>query len=306
MRTFRAVYNHARKTCRVLPPENPAAAVDWNPEQQRDTAMGVTDLAAWFEQLAAIPNPIRREFHLMTLLSGSRPQVLKNVRLADLDLRNRVMHMARPKGGEIKAFDVPLSRAMMESIFRLRRIGSIIYPENGRIWLFPSDAPSGHLSEHKEHRAVLSHLGNDLRQTYRTLGQAAEISDVDMHLLMNHALPGVNSGYITRSKLMRDHLRPQQEKLSVFFIGSAVGRGRKPGADVSRWLNSTTRALLEDLMSETPDTARLKAGPRALIRKLEVQAARLAAHHLPSAMLDAPSRRSAAGRKALLERATRG
>ncbi|MDZ4374176.1 MAG: integrase arm-type DNA-binding domain-containing protein, partial [Phenylobacterium sp.] len=111
MRTFRAVYNHARKTCRALPPENPAAAVDWNPEKRKDTAMGVIDLPGWFEQLARITNPIRREFHLMTLLSGSRPEVLKNVRVTDLDLKHRIMHLSKPKGGEMKAFDVPLSRA---------------------------------------------------------------------------------------------------------------------------------------------------------------------------------------------------
>lgn len=294
MRTFRAVYNHARKTCRVLPAENPVAAVDWNPETRKDTAMGVTDLPNWFDQLAKIPNPVRREFHLLTLLSGSRPEALKAVRVSDLDLKNRILHMAKPKGGEIKAFDIPLSRAMMESIFRLRRIGPIIYPQNGRDWLFPSDAPCGHLREHKEDRSLLGYWGNDLRQTYRTLAQAAEISDVDIHLLMNHSLPGVNAGYITRSKLMRDHLRAQQEKLSVFFLGAVVGRGRKPSPDLSRWLNSTSRALLDDLMGENPDTARLKAGPRAALRKLEVQAARLAAHQLPSVLLDAPSRRSRA------------
>lgn len=296
MRTFRAVYNHARKTCRALPPENPAAAVDWNPEKRKDTAMGVTDLPGWFEQLARITNPIRREFHLMTLLSGSRPEVLKNVRVTDLDLKHRIMHLSKPKGGEIKAFDVPLSRAMMESIFRLRRIGPIIYPESGRVWLFPSDASCGHMTEHKEDRSVLSHWGNDLRQTYRTLAQAAEISEVDMHLLMNHALPGVNSGYITRSKLMRDHLRAQQDRLSVFFLGTAIGRGRKPSDDLSRWLNSTSRTVLEDLMAEDPDAVRLKAGPRAAIRKLEVQAARLATHALPSVLIDPPSRRSRARR----------
>lgn len=291
MRSFRAVYNHARKTCRALPAENPAHAVDWNPEHRRDTAMGVTDLPAWFEQLVAIPNPVRREFQLLTILSGSRPEALKSVQVTDLDLRERVMHIRNPKGGAAKAFDIPLSRAMMESIFRLRRIGPVIYPASGRVWLFPSDSPSGHLEEHKEKRALLRHWGNDLRQTYRTLGQAAEISDVDMHLLMNHALPGVNPGYITRSKLMRDHLRAQQEKLSRFILGAVAGRGRKPSPDLSRWLNSTSRALLEDLMADDPDVARLKAGPRAALRKLEVQAARLAVHQLPGLLLDAPSRR---------------
>lgn len=292
MRTFRAVYNHARKTCRALPPENPALAVDWNPEKRKDTAMGVVDLPAWFEQLARIPNPIRREYHFLMLLSGCRPEALKNVRVADLNLRERLMHIRSPKGGTEKAFDIPLSRAMLECIFRLRRIGPVIYPQSGRDWLFPSDSPSGHMEEHKEKRTTLSHWGNDLRQTYRTLGQAAEISEVDMHLLMNHALLGVNSGYITRSKLMRDHLRSAQEKLSTFVLGGIVGRGRTAPADLTRWLNSTSRTLLEDLMSLDPDAARLKAGPRAAIRRLEVQAARLAVHQLPGVLIDPPSRRS--------------
>ena len=291
MRSFRAVYTHPRKTCRALPAENPAQAVDWNPEERKDTAMGVADLPAWFEQLAVIPNPIRREFQLLMLLSGSRPEALKHVRVEDLNLRERIMHIRSPKGGSAKAFDIPLSRAMLESIFRLRRIGPVIYPVAGRAWLFPSDSPSGHMKEHKEKRTVLSHWGNDLRQTYRTLGQAAEISNVDMHLLMNHALPGVNPGYITRSKLMRDHLRSAQETLSVFLLSGVVGRGRRPSAELSRWLNSTSRTLLEDLMAVDPDAARLQAGPRAALRRLEVQAARLAAHALPGVLIDAPSRR---------------
>jgi hypothetical protein len=83
--------------------------------------------------------------------------------------------------------------------------------------LFPSSSASGHLTEQREDRTELSKWGNDLRQTYRTLGQDAGLSEFDMHLLMNHSLAGVNAGYITRSKLT-DHLREQQEKLSRFIM----------------------------------------------------------------------------------------
>ena len=68
--------------------------------------------------------------------------------------------------------------------------------------------------EHKEERNVLSKWGNDLRQSYRTLAQAAGVSELDIHLLMNHSLPGVNAGYITRDRLLRDHLRQQQQRIS--------------------------------------------------------------------------------------------
>lgn len=67
-------------------------------------------------------------------------------------------------------------------------------------WLFPADSDNGHLIEHKEGRDVLSKWGNDLRQSYRTLAQAAGVSELNLHLLMNHSLPGVNAGYITRDK----------------------------------------------------------------------------------------------------------
>jgi hypothetical protein len=292
MRSLRAIYNHARKTCRQLPAENPTFAVDWNPEQRRDTALGVKDLPDWFEQLAAIPNPIRREFHLLTLLSGCRPEALKNVALTDLDLASRFIHIRKPKGGEEKAFEIPLSRAMLESILRLRRLGRAIYPEAAKTWLFPSDAPSGHVEEHKEDRAkVLSHWGNDLRQSFRTLGQVAGVSDLDCHLLMNHSIQGVNPGYITRSKLIADHLRQQQEKISQLILGSVVGRGRRPSALLSRWLNSTSRALLSDLLTSDPDAVRAKLGARSALRKMEVQAARCDTQRLDPGMLDAPSRR---------------
>jgi hypothetical protein len=292
MRSLRAIYNHARKTCRQLPAENPTFAVDWNPEQRRDTAMGVKDLPGWFEQLAGIQNPIRREFQLLTLLSGSRPEALKSVSLTDVDLAGRRIRIRKPKGGEDKAFDIPLSRAMLESILRLRRLGPAIYPDTANIWLFPSDAPSGHLEEHKEDRAkVLSHWGNDLRQSFRTFGQIAGVSELDCQLLMNHSIQGVNPGYITRSKLIGDHLREQQEKISRLITGSVVGCGRRPSVLLSRWLNSTSRVLLKDLLDADPDAVRSRVGARSALRKLEIQSARCDAQQLDPGMLDAPSRR---------------
>lgn len=70
---LRAIYNHARKTARSLPAENPVIAVDWNAEKRRDTALGLTELGPWVGDLRALENPIRREFHFFLLLSGSRP-----------------------------------------------------------------------------------------------------------------------------------------------------------------------------------------------------------------------------------------
>ena len=52
------------------------------------------------------------------------------------------LHLPRPKGGEKKAFDIPLSRPMMRSIVRLIRAARIIYPDQTEFWLFPADSAS--------------------------------------------------------------------------------------------------------------------------------------------------------------------
>ena len=41
---------------------------------------------------------------------------------------------------------------------------------------------------------------------------------------VNHSLPGVNAGYITRDKLLRDHLRKQQERISAIVTERARDR----------------------------------------------------------------------------------
>lgn len=236
MRTLRAIYNHAwNKNKKALPRDNPVDAVDWNPEERRNTAMGLKDLPGWFSEMAALDNPIRREFHLLTLLSGSRPTALKTARVEHLDLRRRVLHIPTPKGGGKRAFDIPLSRQMILSLVRAMRFGRFLHPFEAQTWLFPADSANGHMAESKEDREDLSKWGNDLRQTFRTLAAVAKISPVDAKLLMNHAIPGVNEGYITREKIVEDHLRAQQQAISDTILGAVRADSAKPGA-LRAWL----------------------------------------------------------------------
>ncbi|MGX9117067.1 tyrosine-type recombinase/integrase [Mesorhizobium sp. BHbsci] len=249
MRTLRAVYNHARKVARTLPADNPVSAIDWNAEHRRNSALGLSDLEDWFTQLAALKNPVRRELHLFMLLSGHRPEAIRKARVEHVDFRARVLHIPRPKGGEVKAFDIPLSNAMIRCLVRVMRIGRALYGEQSREWLFPADSESGHIIEHKEKRSDLSKWGNDLRQTFRTIAQAAGIAELDVHLLMNHSIPGVNAGYITRNKLLSDHLRQQQEAISRRMLEAGRSRGNETKTVGCCWPALPGRRLLSDLMS---------------------------------------------------------
>ncbi|MCI1755710.1 MAG: integrase arm-type DNA-binding domain-containing protein [Sphingobium sp.] len=235
MRTLRAIYNYIRKKHRALPVYNPVDGVDWNKEERRNTGMGLADIVGWLEQLAAFENPIRREFHLLTLLSGCRPAALKEAKPEHIDFRRRVLHIATPKGGAKRAFDIPLSREMMGCLVRALRYSRVLYPRLSREWVFPAESSSGHMSEQREERSELSKWGNDLRQSYRTLATAAGLSEIDAKLLMNHAIPGVNSGYITRHKLLENHLRAQQQAISSVIFATVTPQISKSEV-LSGWL----------------------------------------------------------------------
>jgi len=120
--------------------------------------------------------------------------------------------------------------------------------------------------EQKENRNALSKWGNDLRQSYRTLATTAGVSEMDARLLMNHAIPGVNAGYITRHKLLEDHLRGRQQAISS-VVFAALGDALSKNELVRRWLGpgAARRALLEattDLSSQRGVTASVQANGR--------------------------------------------
>jgi integrase len=256
MRTLRAIYNHARKANKSLPADNPVNAIDWNGEKRRDTGMGTSDLKGWFAELAALDNPIRREFHLFTLLSGCRPTALQELQPSHVNFGRRMVHIPKPKGGAKRAFDIPLSREMVLCLVRAMRFSRQMYPSQAAEWIFPADSASGHLVEQKEDRATLSKWGNDLRQSFRTIATAAGVSEFDAKLLMNHAIPGVNAGYITRHKLLEDHLRSQQQAISSAVFAALAGMlVEKP--TVRDWLvpGATRRVLRETKLSQVNESA---------------------------------------------------
>jgi hypothetical protein len=106
--------------------------------------MGVEDLPGWFAELAALNKPLRRQFHLLALLTGSRPTALKTIRL---ELKRRVLRIPKPKGGAEKAFDISMSRAIMRCIISAIRIGRQTHPVQSEYWLFPADSATRHLYE---------------------------------------------------------------------------------------------------------------------------------------------------------------
>ncbi|VTZ25780.1 hypothetical protein MPC1_260001 [Methylocella tundrae] len=94
------------------------------------------------------------------------------------------------------------------------------------------------------------------------------MSELDVHLLMNHSLPGVNAGYITRDKLLRDHLRTQQERISAIVFEKA---GKTLDDSLLLWLTTTKldagvepiRVLNQAAQLAQPQVRTIQSGARA-------------------------------------------
>jgi integrase len=220
MRFARAVWNYAKDELETpgLPERNPFRSGKlFHKEKARNTGMGAAELPCWWAQLQALPNPIRRELHLFMLLSGLRRNDVLTARPEYLNAQRPSLRLPSPKGGEDRAFELPLSQPMLECLLRVKALGQTFLPEESKQWLFP--APGGHIGEVKEEgRLKLSHTGHALRHSFRTLAAAAGIDRLRLKILMNHAVDDdVTDSYANVPALFAS-LREAQETISKFIV----------------------------------------------------------------------------------------
>ena len=242
MRVLRAVYNNARRTWPGLP-DNPVIAIEFNAEEPRKNGMLPEQVAGWFDELMRIENPVRREMHWFTLLSGLRTGDIKRMAWGHVDETERLLHVPEPKGGEKRAFDLPLSAAMIDCLRRVNRLtgdGLVFAPRRGRYHGVGDVRERGKFGEKKETK--LSKTGHALRHSFATLADAAGVQMEVIKRLLNHKLTGVTAGYIndaagagarflhdameTISQSILAQLRPdQRERLDRLTAAELAGGG---------------------------------------------------------------------------------
>jgi integrase len=153
------------------------------------------------------------------LLSGLRRTDVLTARWANVDRARPSLRLPSPKGGEDRAFELPLSTPMLECLARLKEAGATYYPHDSKQWIFPADG--GHVAEVKEEgRQKLSHTGHALRHSFRTLAAAAGIDRLRLKILMNHAIDDdVTDAYASVPALF-ESLRQAQQQISAFIVGN--------------------------------------------------------------------------------------
>lgn len=146
LRWFRAVYNvYAAEFERSNPPPNPVRVLGrkWAPEARQHRAIALVDLSAWEARRLALPSKLRREMHLLGLLSGLRPSNLVAIERAWVDLPGRKVSFPAEAMKSRKAFSMPLSAPMVTCLERSLAASEALF--EGSRFVFPTRNNDGHV-----------------------------------------------------------------------------------------------------------------------------------------------------------------
>jgi integrase len=174
---IRSMFNFARKK-RHFSGENPAASVDFFPEEKRERFLSPDELRRVNEALLQEPNEYWRAYFPLTLLLGPRKNDLLGARWADIDFEQRTWRLPTTKAGRSHLLPLPES-----AVDILRSL-----PSRGQEFIFPGIGRTGHLAEPKKawvrirNRAGVPDVRiHDLR---RTLGSWLAASGTLCHSLV--------------------------------------------------------------------------------------------------------------------------
>jgi hypothetical protein len=128
----------------TLPGRHPCVNIDLQSQCPLGelSVMAAEDLPRWWAAVSSLQNPIRRECHLFSLLSGLRRNPLLEMRWQDFN--EDTFHIPKPRGGSRLAYDLILSEPMQDCLRRAKVQGGQLFPRNAATWVWPGLV--GHIS----------------------------------------------------------------------------------------------------------------------------------------------------------------
>jgi len=196
MRVLKLLLNDVART-HDLPPNPVSRAVRMNKEHPRDWAVPPAEMPLLWERLDAMQDRVRRACWMTLLLTGLRSTDARTMKWEHLD-QDGVLTVPSPKGGEAKAFKLPLADILLEELEQIRILTRPLESE----FIFPSpNSKSGHLQELRRLDSW-PYPPHAFRHTYRTMALEAGVDLQMAMVLLNHRPAGVTWHYVTRGNLL--------------------------------------------------------------------------------------------------------
>lgn len=229
MRTLSILWNFAAERTPDLPP-SPVKRLrrQWYPEPRRTRLVRSEELKKFYEGVQGLRNQIAKDYLTLLLFTGLRKTEAATLRWDDVDFAEKIIHMPAVRTKAKREFNLPMCDVVRDTLIARRALGNTGF-------VFPGAGESGHLSD-TGLAAVATATGitisaHDLRRTYASIAESAEISHVALKLLLNHATGAdVTSGYVV---MTTERLREAAQKVAD-KIKSLCGITGLAGANVAR------------------------------------------------------------------------
>jgi integrase len=216
MRTLKTIINDAART-HDLPPNPVSRGVRLHRLDPRDWAVSPEEMPKLWAMLDDLDDRVRRGCWLLMLLTGLRSHDARSVRWEHIDA-DGVLTVPNPKGGERKAFKLPLPRPFLQELEAIRELTK---PLESAYVFASAGSVSGHV-EGMKRRQEFPYPPHAMRHTFRTFALEAGVDLAMTMVLMNHRPAGVTWGYVTRANL----LGPMREAIEKVASKIASYRGR--------------------------------------------------------------------------------
>jgi integrase len=217
MRALRALWNFTAERVPDLP-ANPVRRLkrQWFPVPRRERPVRADELPAFYGAVQALLNPVARDYLLLLLFTGLRRREAASLRWDDVDFALRVIRLpaARTKAG--RRLDLPMVDVVRDMLVARRALGK-------ETFVFPANSRAGHIVEPKFPLDLVAKATgvrvsvHDLRRTFITAAESADISPIALKALVNHSLGGdVTSGYIQMTaERLRDPAQRVADKMKA-------------------------------------------------------------------------------------------
>jgi integrase len=212
MRAFRVLWNYAADRDATLP-ASPTRRLkrQWYTVPARERHVRAAELPKFYAAVCDLPNPVARDYLLLLLFTGMRRREAAGLRWDDVDIPHRVIRLPAAKTKSRRKLALPMSDIVLGILMERQRLGRDKY-------VFPANGASGHIQEPKFPLNLVAEAcgvrvsAHDLRRTYVTVAESADISPTALRALVNHSLgKDVTSGYV---QMTAERLREPAQRVA--------------------------------------------------------------------------------------------